>query len=153
MNLSVPPLGRALAIGLVSVLGAWPVKAQQAPIGFIKSMSGYATVTHGQLTYAAELGMPVHEGDMLRTFLFSGLGVTFKDNTRLGLGPSSRVTVSQFVFAPAQDRYSFTARLIAGTMHYVSGLITKLSPEAVKIETPNATIGVRGTRFVARVDP
>jgi hypothetical protein len=35
-------------------------------------------------------------------------------------------------------------------MAYLSGLIGKLSPESVRIETPTASIGVRGTHFAVK---
>jgi hypothetical protein len=57
------------------------------------------------------------------------------------------------VFAPARQHYGFVLRLIAGTMEYLSGLTAKLSPDSMQIETPTATIGVRGTRFVVRAEP
>ncbi len=140
--------------GMVLLLAATtPVRAEDKPIGFIKSLEGRATVTHGQLTYAASLGGAIYQNDMLQTFWGGKIGVTFKDNTRISLGPSSRLVITQFVFAPAEQRYGFVMRLIDGTMQYLSGLTAKLSPDSMKIETPTATIGVRGTRFLARVDP
>lgn len=139
-----------LLLGLIITA---PARGQEATIGFIKSLNGHATVTHGQSTYAASLGDPIREGDMLRTFWDGGLGVTFKDNTRISMGPSSRVTIPRFVFEPDKQRYDFVLRLIAGTMQYLSGLTAKLSPDSMKIETSTATIGVRGTRFLARAEP
>ena len=135
------------------LLGSASAHAQDATIGYIKSLGGHATVTHGDLTFAAALGGAVHEGDMLRTFWDGALGVTFKDNTRMSMGPSSRVTIPRFIFAPAEEHYGFVLRLVAGTMQYISGLTAKLSPDSMKIETPTATIGVRGTRFLARAEP
>jgi hypothetical protein len=94
----------------------------------------------------------VHEGDTLQTGWNGSLGVTFKDNTRISLGPSSRVTIPHFAFEPAADQYGFVLRLISGTMQYLSGLTAKLSPDSMKIETPTATVAVRGTRFLARAE-
>jgi hypothetical protein len=130
-----------------------PTRAQDVAIGFVKSVDGHATVTHGQLTYAAAPGVAVHVGDTLHTLWDGSLGVTFKDDTRISLGPFSRVTITTFIFAPREERYNFVLQLLSGTMQYLSGLTAKLSPGAMKIETPTATIGVRGTRFLARADP
>jgi hypothetical protein len=135
---------------VISAAPAWPA---DSVIGFVKLVDGHATVTHGQTTYAAEPGVAVHEGDTLQTLWDGGLGVTFKDNTRISLGPFSRVTITAFQFAPAEEHYGFVLRLLAGTMQYISGVIEKLSPGAMKIETPTATIAVRGTRFLARAYP
>jgi hypothetical protein len=138
---------------MLLAIGAAPAWPADSVIGFVKSVDGYATVTHGQTTYDAEPGVALHEGDTLQTFWNSALGVTFKDNTRISLGPLSRVTIAAFEFAPAEEHYGFALRLLAGTMQYISGVIAKLSPDAMKIETPTATIAVRGTRFLARADP
>lgn len=130
-----------------------PARGQNAVIGYIKSLDGHASVTHGHLTYAASVGGAIYEGDTMRTFWDGEIGVTFKDNTRISLGPSSRVKIPRFVFEPAEERYGFVLQLLNGTMQYLSGLTAKLSPDAMKVETPTATVGVRGTRFLARAEP
>jgi hypothetical protein len=142
-----------LLFGILLSSAPSPSWAQDAVIGFIKSVDGHVALTHGQLTYAVEPGAAVREGDTLHTFWDGTVGVTFKDDTRISLGPSSRVTILKFEFAPAEEQYSFVLRLLGGTMQYLSGLIAKLSPSAMKVETPTATVGVRGTRFLARADP
>ena len=144
---------RSCFCAMLLVIGAAPAWPADSVIGFVKSVDGHATITHGQTTYAAEPGEALHEGDTLQTLWDGDLGVTFKDNTRISLGPFSRVTIMAFEFAPAEEHYGFALRLLAGTMQYISGVIAKLSPDAMKIETPTATIAVRGTRFLARADP
>ena len=143
----------SLLCGMLLTAECGSTWAQDVVIGFVKSVDGHATVTHGQLTYAAEPGVAVHAGDTLHTLWDGALGVTFKDDTRISLGPFSRVTITNFVFAPREEHYNFVLQLLSGTMQYLSGMTTKLSPGAMKIETPTATIGVRGTRFLARADP
>jgi hypothetical protein len=63
------------------------------------------------------------------------------------------VTIPKFEFSPADQRYGFVLRLIAGSLQYLSGLTAKLSPDSMKVETPTATVAVRGTRFLARTEP
>jgi hypothetical protein len=145
--------GGSLVCGLLLTMWCASVRAQDTVIGHVKYAEGWGTVTHGNLTYPAKLGFPIYEGDMLRTLWNGSIGVTFKDDTRISLGPSSRATIPKFVFAPARQHYGFVLRLIAGTMEYLSGLTAKLSPDSMQIETPTATIGVRGTRFVVRAEP
>lgn len=142
-----------MVCGLLLAVWCASAHAQDTVIGYVKYAGGWGTVTHGQLTFPARLGFPIYEGDMLRTFWNGSIGVTFKDDTRISLGPSSRVTIPKFVFSPAQQHYGFVLRLVAGTMEYLSGLTAKLSPDSMQVETPTATIGVRGTRFLARAEP
>ena len=43
-------------------------------------------------------------------------------------------------------------KFVRGVTTYVSGRIAKLSPDAVRLETPAAIVGVRGTTLAIRVD-
>lgn len=131
---------------------ALSARAEEPPIGFVKTLSGSAMVTHGDVTAAAALAMPVYENDRLETGADGELGVTFRDNTRISLGPNSRIELKHFVFKPATEQYGFILRLAYGTLEYISGLTVKLAPDAMSIETPSFTVGARGTRFVVRAE-
>ena len=73
------------------------------------------------------------------------VGITLNDDTRVSLGPGSEVRLDQFVYAPADGRVGLVLNIVRGLVAYVSGRIAKLSPDAVKLGTPNAIVGVRGT--------
>lgn len=128
-----------------------PAAAQDAAIGHVKSIKGGASATRadGQVTLA--IGDPVYREDVLETGSGGALGVIFRDNTILSLGPRTTVALRDYAFEPAAEKISFLARITRGTLLYVSGVIAKLSPSAVSIETPVATVAVRGTRFLAQV--
>jgi len=127
-------------------------RAEEAPVGYVKTLSGTATVTHGGIATAASLAMPVYEHDRLETGGNGELGVTFRDNTRISLGPDSRIELKHYVFKPASEEYGFLLRLAYGTMEYISGLTEKLAPDAMSIETPGFTVGARGTRLLVRAE-
>ena len=127
-------------------------RAEEAPIGYVKTLSGTATVTHGGIATAAALAMPVYERDLLETGGNGELGVTFRDNTRISLGPDSRIELKHYVFKPASEEYGFLLRLAYGTMEYISGLTEKLAPDAMSIETLGFTVGARGTRLLVRAE-
>jgi hypothetical protein len=78
--------------------------------------------------------------------------VIFSDETLLSLGPESALVIDRFVFAPREGKFSIVLRMIRGTAAYLSGLISKLAPDSAHFETPTASIGIRGTRFVVRVE-
>jgi hypothetical protein len=126
-------------------------RAADDAIGIVKVATGETVVERGGETGAIVAGDSVFRHDALSTGEGSSLGVTFKDNTRVSLGPNSTYAVTEFTFEPAEEEYSFLTRLTRGTLLYVSGVIAKLAPETVAIETPTASIGVRGTRFLVRV--
>ena len=127
-------------------------RAEEAPVGFIKTLSGAATLTHGAVATAAVLAIPVYQNDRLETGSDGQLGITFRDNTRISLGPNSRIELKHFVFQPAAEQYGFILSLAYGTLEYISGLTEKLAPDAMSIETPGFTVGARGTRLLIRAE-
>jgi hypothetical protein len=59
--------------------------------------------------------------------------------------------VDRFAFAPAEGQIGFVLRIARGVMAYVSGRIAKLAPDSIRLETPAAIVGVRGTTLALRV--
>ena len=139
---------------LVAILCAigLSARAEEAPVGFIKTLSGTATLTHGAVATAAALAMPVYQNDRLETGSDGALGITFRDNTRISLGPNSRIELKHFVFQPAAEQYGFILGVAYGTLEYISGLTEKLAPDAMSIQTPGFTVGARGTRLLIRAE-
>lgn len=125
--------------------------AYAKPAGYIKNVNGQSTVTSGARTIAASAGMALAAGDTLRTGANGSLGVVLKDNTVLSFGPGTDFKLEEYQFEPAQGALKLGARIGQGSLHYVSGAIAKLQPQAVEIKTPTGVIGVRGTRFVVVV--
>jgi hypothetical protein len=80
-------------------------------------------------------------------------GITFADNTQVQVNENSRLVIDDFVYDPKSTKGGKLAVNIAsGTVRYASGQIAKNSPQSVSVNTPTATIGVRGTDFTATVD-
>lgn len=126
--------------------------ADETPIGYVKTVTGDATVTTAGKQVKAQPGTPVAQGSTLRTAAKSSLGVTFKDETVMSFGPDTELTVDEYLYAPGQGKLKMGSKLAKGSMNYVSGVIAKLNPEAVSIKTPSGTIGVRGTQFLVKVE-
>lgn len=148
------PMRRALGIAALA-LAPFLSHAQQAapePVGYVKTVSGEAWVTTQGQRVKAEPGTSVLMGSHLKTEKEASLGVTFKDSTVMSFGPSTELTVDEYLYAPAQSSLRLDVNLLKGTLNYVSGVIAKLRPDAVSVKTPAGIIGVRGTQFVARVE-
>ena len=126
--------------------------ASDGSVGRVKTVDGSASIVRGQTSLPAVVNERLCQGDTLRTGPDGSLGVMLKDDTSLSLGPNSVVVVDQFLFAPAEGKLSVVTRMLKGTAVYISGIIAKLSPQSVRFETPNATIGIRGTKFLVKVD-
>lgn len=120
-------------------------------VATVQKVSGAATVVRQGQTISAKIGLEIYQNDTLRTGPGGSIGVVFNDDTLLSLGPESMLVIDEFVFAPRQGKFSIALRMLKGTVAYFSGLISKLAPESAHIETPTASIGIRGTKFVARV--
>ena len=132
---------------------ALPASAQTAPAaGRIKLVSGTASIVRAGAQVPAKVGEAVFEADALRTGSDGRLGVTLKDETRISLAPNSEVELDRFLYAPSEGRLAFALRIVRGITAYVSGRIARLAPDAVRLETPTAIVGVRGTRLVIRVE-
>ncbi|WP_291519633.1 FecR domain-containing protein [Acidovorax sp.] len=127
------------------------VAQEKATIGFVKNVKGTATVTTDGQAVQAQPGTPLHQGSELKTDAQSSMGVMFKDNTMMSFGPSTVLTVDNYLYEPSQGKLKLGARMGKGTLNYVSGVIAKLQPEAVTIQTPTGMIGVRGTQFLLKV--
>jgi hypothetical protein len=79
--------------------------------------------------------------------------ITFQDNTKVQITEQSKLVIDDFVYDPNKsDAGKVGLRVALGTARYASGQIAKDNPQSVKVETPTATIGVRGTDFSMTVD-
>jgi hypothetical protein len=142
----------SIILSLALTLLSGTLGAQDATVGSVKTASGEAFVIRTGQTLSATIGLRLSQGDLLRT-ADGSLGVILRDDSVLSLGPDSELVIDEFVFSPGEGNLSLLLRLIKGTAAFLSGQISKLSPNATTLETPVATIGVRGTRFAVKVDP
>jgi hypothetical protein len=143
---------RSWAVVLTLVLAAVPAFGQEpVAAGRIKVASGSAFVVRGGELVPAQAGQTVYQSDSLRTGSDGRLGVTLKDDTRISLGPASEMQVDRFAFAPAEGQLGLVLRVARGVVAYVSGRIAKLAPDSIRLETPAAIVGVRGTTVALRV--
>ena len=79
--------------------------------------------------------------------------ITFKDDTKVQITEQSKLVIDDFVYDPNKsDAGKIGLKIAMGTARYASGQIAKNNPQQVKVETPTATIAVRGTDFSMTVD-
>ncbi len=128
-----------------------PAHAAATAIAQIKTASGAAFVVRDGKRIAAVLGDPLYEKDVLQTDEGGTIGVTFTDNTVLSLGPSSEAALAQYAFDSSNFKGSMLTDMRSGTLTMVSGDIARSSPGAMKVRTPTAILGVRGTSFAVQV--
>lgn len=145
-----PMLFVTVLLVLLSALSPGLAAAQET-IGVVRNSGGAATVNRSGQTIPAVTGLKLHEGDTLETGPGGSMGIIFRDNSTLSLGPESSLAIRSFLFSPAEGKLGLWVRISRGTMAYLSGLIGKLAPASARFETPVASIGIRGTRFAVKV--
>jgi len=126
--------------------------ASDAPVGSVNKLKGTASIIRQNQVIPAQIGEKIFIRDSLKTGPDGSLGMIFKDDTLLSIGPQSEIIISEFLFSPAEGKLSIVTRLLRGTAAYLTGIIAKLSPESVRFETPVANIGIRGTKFAVKVE-
>ncbi|MBI5591572.1 MAG: FecR domain-containing protein [Deltaproteobacteria bacterium] len=138
-------LSAALILGNITLCLAEP-----ECIGIVKSVARNVIFIRKGETIPAAVNMKMMVNDVVRTGPDGAIGFILKDDTVISMGPGSELVIDDFSFDPVEKKMSFIARMLHGTISYVSGQIVKLSPESVHFETPVATIGMRGTHFLVK---
>jgi len=128
------------------------IGAQAADIGQVKLVSGRVDVERAGATQPARAGTRLQAGDVVRTGTDGAVGITMSDDSRLSAGPNSVLALDRYAYDPATSGGQFDASLKAGSLAVVSGRIAKQSPEAMRVRTPMAILGVRGTEFAVALD-
>lgn len=144
---------RSVIVAFLLLACASPALAEPLPAGRVKVVTGAAFIVRGATTVPATVGAYVHETDSIRTGPDGRIGITMKDDTRVSLGPDSEMRVDRFSYAPGEGQLALALKFVRGVAGYISGRIAKLAPNAVKLETPAAIVGVRGTSLAIRVAP
>jgi len=116
-----------LALSAAVLLGSFTnCDAQMEPIGFVKSLDNSAFITRKNENLKAEQGMAIVLGDEIRTGPDGKIGIIFKDDTIISMGPQSRFIISEFLFEPIEGKLSFIGTIIRGTISFLSSQILPL---------------------------
>ena len=78
--------------------------------------------------------------------------IEFVDETRVDVTENSKLVIDEFIYDPNTSTGSLALKASFGTVRYASGQIAKNSRQNIKIRTPTAVVGVRGTDFSLTVD-
>ena len=142
----------ASAASVAICCAAGPAAGQDEQVAILKKVSGTLTVVRNGENVSATKGMPLRKSDKLVSDAGASGGIVFADGTMFTIGPSSAIEIRNYVFEPRNSRYAFSMYLAKGTAIYSSGKIGRLAPQSVEVNTPRATVGVRGTRFIVKAD-
>src|SRR5947208_11185022 len=135
----------AVALGL-------SLPALAADIGLVKVAKGTVSVQRGGERLPVAVGSPVLVSDVIVTGSDGSAGITFTDNSLVSVGPNSVFAIDKYKFDSTTHEGEFEGSLRKGRLAAISGKMVKQWPESMKIRTPSAIRGVRGTEFVAQVE-
>ena len=127
---------------------------ESRPIGKILTASGPVTVEHTNAvvvqavagsggTGQGKVGDFVYRGDVVQTGAGGTVGIAFTDGTAFNLSSNARIALNEFVYDPKGKSNSTLFSLSKGTFTFVAGKVAKTGN--MKIDTPVATMGIRGT--------
>lgn len=124
-----------------------------AGIGSItEQVNAPPSIQRANNTITGAKGTGVEMQDSIRT-VRGKVGITFEDDTKVQINENSKLVIDDFVYdAKSTKGGKLAVKVALGTVRYASGQIAKNNPQAVAVNTPSATIGVRGTDFSATVD-
>ena len=139
-----------LVVGMGLLLAGLPAGAQAVgEVEFARGV-GFAQAP-GQVPRTLGKGLSLREGDRLTTSEGASAIIKLDDGTRMTVRPNSEMVVQQYRFKENAADNSMLLQLVRGGFRAVTGLISKNAPEAAKVRTSTATIGIRGTDFDARL--
>ncbi len=125
-----------------------PAAADQ--VGQVATLQGSATVSRANAAAVAlQVNDPIFKNDTLETGANSSLGVTFDDETTFSLSANTRIVVGEFVYQEGGNANAALFNVALGTAAFVASLVAKTGD--MKITTPTATLGIRGTTGVVDV--
>jgi hypothetical protein len=127
---------------------------ESSPIGKVVTTSGSVAIEHvnavvvqANLPAASggqtKLGDLVYKGDVVQTGADGKVGITFTDGTAFNLSSNARMILNEFVYDPNGNSNSTLFSLTKGTFTFIAGKVAKTGD--MKIDTPVATMGIRGT--------
>jgi hypothetical protein len=127
--------------------------ASITPIGKVVTAAGSVSIEHvsavvvqasvGGQSGGAKIGDSVYLGDVVSTGSDGRVGITFNDGSAFDLSPNARMVMNEFVYDPNSKSNSSLLSLTKGTFTFVAGKIAKSGD--MKVNTPVATMGIRGT--------
>lgn len=132
-----------------------PVTTNQSvrPIGKVVTVTGAVTITHagasvvqaalGGSSNRTKVGDPVYLGDAVATGADGRVGIAFTDGTAFDLSSNANMVMTEFVYDPNSNANSTLLSLTKGTFTFIAGKIATTGD--MKIDTPVATMGIRGT--------
>jgi len=119
------------------------------PIGNVATLTGSASVIRNSVTTPLKLKDDIFFNDTVQTTANSTLGITFNDATTFNLKASSKMTIDNYIYEEGGSQNAGVFDIAKGTVAFVAAAVAKTGD--MKITTPTATLGIRGTTGLVEV--
>jgi hypothetical protein len=123
--------------------------AADEPIGNVVTLTGSATVTRNNAATPLKLKDDIFLNDVVQTAAGSKLGITFNDATTFNLSANSTITIDNYIYQDGGKDNAGIFDIGRGTVAFVAAAVAKTGD--MKITTPTASMGIRGTTGVVEV--
>jgi hypothetical protein len=131
-----------------------PVMAQdlgkELRIGTFKSVQGTVTLQTKQTSSFPVPGDALMSNQRIVTAPQSAASLVLSDGTILVISPNSSIDMAFYQYDPVTQSGGMLIDLLSGSLRVISGWLGKLHPDQVKVRSPNAITGVRGTDFIVQ---
>lgn len=142
-----------LSLAVAGLCGGASAQPPAAPsAGTVKVVQGQARVVNAAGERPLNPGDHVAVADRVVTDAHSAAGLVLRDGTMLVVGPQSRMELKDFAFNSTTHEGTVRVSLLQGALRMITGLIAKLHPAQVNVETDTVTTGVRGTDFIVEIE-
>ena len=122
-----------------------------AQIGSVQTLVGTATAQRTDGTVVTlSTGDPVFQGDVVQTATGSSLAIVFVDETLFSLSADARMVLDELIYTPGGADNSMVMNLVQGSFVFVTGQVAPSGD--MRIETPTATMGIRGTTPIVQIN-
>lgn len=132
---------------------AWAAEA--GPAGHVTAIEGQAqAVSPNGSRRPLALEAPVFAGDGVETGADGALEITLLDGTSLSMRASASLQINDFAYKDQKPgAMAMVVTFLTGVCRLVTGEIVKKNPERYTVQSPYATIGIRGTEIGSRITP
>ena len=137
---------------LIGALAFVSLSAYAAVGTITEQVNSPPQIQRAKATLTGAKGTGVEMSDAINTRA-GKVGIVFEDQTKVQVNENSKLVIDEFVYDPKnKDAGKLALNMASGTVRYASGAIAHNNPNKVAINTPTATVAVRGTDFTATVD-
>jgi len=123
--------------------------AVEEPIGNVATVTASASVVRNNETTPLKVKDDIYLNDVVQTGANSALGITFNDATTFNLKANAQVTIDTYVYEDGGKSNAGVFDVAKGTVAFVAAAVAKTGD--MKITTPTATLGIRGTTGLVEV--